>query len=174
MDELSFVSVKGKLVAVPSGGGASDTSIEEYDQDGWHVRKFSSGYCELLTSIPITIAIADWHAWGSSMVSTYAAICPVKSYPFTVYNKREFITVSSTPNSSTAIPFSTINSDNKKTPLVAFARGGTAPATAITLSIHIFTTGYWINPASLASTPTIIPEFPTDVIEAPASDAYDA
>lgn len=44
----------------------SDAAVAEYNtDDGWHVRKFSDGYVEMISSDTITMAVEDWTLYGT-------------------------------------------------------------------------------------------------------------
>lgn len=55
-------------------------SIQEYDTDGgWHIRKYSDGYVEMISTSTITMELSDWEENGAAFCKDTAFVA--KNYP---------------------------------------------------------------------------------------------
>lgn len=58
-------------------------SIQEYDTDNWHVRKYSDGYVEFDGTFHYTVLHTNWVAWGD-MYAIPVSTTPTYTYPITL------------------------------------------------------------------------------------------
>lgn len=74
------------IVPIVQGGTGATTAtgawgnlVNEYNKDGWHIKEYANGYCELHYKQSMTVSGSGWNAWGSAYVKDVGAV----SYPVT-------------------------------------------------------------------------------------------
>lgn len=121
--------------------GTDAAAIEDYTtDDGWHVRKYSDGYVEMVLTVSETVSADSWAAWGNGYVVS-ASNVPVYNYPFTlttVYVEDCALTIDS---GAWSITYAKDNG-NSKTNTYGYYRG-TAVTTDRIVNRHISVKGRW-------------------------------
>lgn len=70
-----------KMLATSFTSAGTSIDIEEYDtDDGWHVRKWSDGYIEMIGSFECTFVPSDWSINGN-IHSLSTSKIPIHQYP---------------------------------------------------------------------------------------------
>lgn len=66
-DKLPEEEKSKGMYVIPDGSSGSEVlSVEEYDtDDGWHVRKYSDGYIEMIIHVSKSVTANDWTEWGT-------------------------------------------------------------------------------------------------------------
>lgn len=65
---------------------AIQNSLTEYTSDGWYVRKYASGYIEMLKNLTVTAESSAWATWGTGLFYI-DHICPRQNLPVALVNK---------------------------------------------------------------------------------------
>lgn len=60
-----------------TAAGAWGNLVKEYDKNGWHIKEYPNGYCELRYKQTLVVASTGWGAWGAIYTKDLAAV----SYP---------------------------------------------------------------------------------------------
>lgn len=116
-------------------------SLEEYDQDGWHVRKWSDGYMELDGTFRHIVLASDWTEWGS-VYTVGTSKLPTYSYPLpmtVLYG--EIFDVTYDESGGLMILYGN-REDNTKTKHYGLSRG-TVLANNHEITLHYVVTGRW-------------------------------
>lgn len=136
-------------VEIPGGGEGVTPSIQEYDtDDGWHVRKWSDGYLEMVCTKSRTVLPDSWGAWGS-----FYSISSVNDLlPFTLTEKySEQVTQTNNLNGNTSITIIPVTAQGSsvaqgklldKTNSWMFVRAS-KPTSSAQISYTISVTGRW-------------------------------
>lgn len=150
-----------------SSGPLNNITIDEYDQDGWHIRKWSDGYVEMVLNVAYLISESEWSQFGSVYMTPSGSL-PRFNYPISLAKRYKEDLSIHTDEYMIGL-FSGENVGNK-TGVYNFMRG-VAPTISIQVYLTFNVTGRWKETEStIASTPMIIPEFNHN-INGVASDA---
>lgn len=150
-----------KILTTSFTSDGTSIYIEEYDtSDGWHVRKWSDGYVEMVGVFEHTLKASDWTPWGN-MYSVGSKI-PIYSYPIalaSIYS--EVLSVNYPDGKAAAITQGTRESLNK-TKLYGLIRGIPDDGDR-KLVLNYFVTGRWKSDGSTKFAPATISAIPESI-----------
>lgn len=151
-----------KMLATSFTSDGTSIYIEEYDtDDGWHVRKWSDGYVEMIGVFEHTVKSSDWTEWGNIYVVSSAKF-PMYSYPIalaSIYS--EAFSVNYPDGGAAAITHSTRESLNK-TKRYGLIRGLLDGADR-KFVLNYFVTGRWKSDGSTKFAPATISAIPESI-----------
>ena len=125
-----------KAVESISGG------LEEYDTDnGWHVRKWGSGYVEMMAESSFLLKASDWNAWGSGW-SCLSSKTAALAFPFPLTEKYADIKTTGNQGNTALVIWNGDTSSLSETGQYGFYRA-TNPNSDMDVTVKFYVTGRW-------------------------------